>query len=192
MLRSLYNRTLTLAGSPRAELWLGLIAFAESSVFPLPPDTLLIPMVMAQPRRAWRLATLCTLCSVAGGCLGYLIGAALLDRVALPILRVYHAEGALGNFQAMYAKWGMWVILVKGLTPIPYKLVTIASGAAHFDFPVFVGASIVSRGVRFFAEAALLRKYGEPARAFIDQRLGLVTAGVLVLIVAGVVVLKYV
>ena len=192
MLRPLYTRILTLAGSERAELWLGLIAFAESSFFPLPPDLLLIPMVMAQPRRAWRLAALCTACSVAGGCLGYLIGAELLDRVALPILRAYHAEGALGNFQAMYAKWGLWVILVKGLTPIPYKLVTIASGAAHFDFPVFVGASIVSRGVRFFAEAALLRRYGEPAREFIDQRLGLVTATLLVLIVAGVVAFKYV
>jgi membrane protein YqaA with SNARE-associated domain len=151
---------------------------------------LLVPMVLARPRRAWVLAALCTLCSVAGGCLGYWIGAALLDRVAMPILRAYHAENALGNFQAMYARWGLWVILVKGLTPIPYKLVTIASGAAHFDFPVFVAASAVSRGARFFAEAGLLRAYGDPVREFIDRRLGWVTGGFLVLVVVGVVVVK--
>jgi membrane protein YqaA with SNARE-associated domain len=192
MLRSLYARLIDLAASPRAPLWLAAISFAESSFFPLPPDALLIPMVLARPRRAWALAALCTISSVVGGCLGYLIGAELLDRVAMPILRAYHAEGALGNFQAMYARWGLWVILVKGLTPIPYKLVTIASGAAHFSFPVFVGASLVSRGARFFLEAGLLRRYGDPVRGFIETRLTLVTSLVLVALVAGVVVLRYV
>jgi membrane protein YqaA with SNARE-associated domain len=192
MLHALYARTLALSASPRAPIWLALIAFAESSFFPLPPDTLLVPMVLARPRRAWALAALCTVCSVVGGCLGYLIGAELLDRVAMPILRAYHAEGALGNFQVMYARWGLWVILVKGLTPIPYKLVTIASGAAHFNFPIFVGASFVSRGARFFLEAGLLRRYGDPVREFIDRRLTLVTAAFLALLVAGVVVLKFV
>ncbi len=192
MLRALYARTLALSASRHAPLWLAAISFAESSFFPLPPDALLVPMVLAQPRRAWALATLCTAFSVLGGCLGYLIGAELFERLARPILHAYHAEAALGNFQTMYARWGLWVILIKGLTPIPYKLVTIASGAAHFNFTVFVGASIVSRGARFFLEAGLLRRYGDPAREFIDRRLGLVTTAFLVALVAGVLVLHYV
>ncbi len=192
MLRALYTRMLTLSASPRAPLWLALVSFAESSFFPLPPDALLVPMVLARPHRAWALAALCTACSVAGGCLGYLIGAELLDRVALPILRAYHAEGALGNFRAMYARWGLWVILVKGLTPIPYKLVTIASGAAHFNFAMFLGASIVSRGARFFLEAGLLRRFGDPVRVFIDERLTLVTTLFLVALVLGVLALRYI
>lgn len=192
MLRSTYNRLIALSGSRHAPFWLAAISFAEASFFPLPPDALLIPMVLARPRRAWALAGICTLASVLGGCLGYLIGAELFDRVARPILRAYHAEAALGNFQAMYARWGLWVILVKGLTPIPYKLVTIASGAAHFDFPVFVAASTATRGARFFIEAALLRRYGEPVRDFIDERLTLVTTMILAALVAGVVVLKFV
>jgi membrane protein YqaA with SNARE-associated domain len=192
MLRALYTRMLTLSASPRAPLWLALVSFAESSFFPLPPDALLVPMVLARPKRAWGLAALCTMCSVAGGCLGYLIGAELFDRVALPILRAYHAESALANFRAMYARWGLWVILVKGLTPIPYKLVTIASGAAHFNFAVFVGASIVSRGARFFLEAGLLRRYGDPVRVFIDERLTLVTSLFLVALVLGVLALRFI
>jgi membrane protein YqaA with SNARE-associated domain len=192
MLRALYTRMLTLSASRRAPLWLALVSFAESSFFPVPPDALLVPMVLARPKRAWALAALCTACSVAGGCLGYLIGAELFDRVALPILRAYHAESALGNFRAMYARWGLWVILVKGLTPIPYKLVTIASGAAHFNFAVFVGASIVSRGARFFLEAGLLRRYGDPVRVFIDERLTLVTTLFLVALVLGVLALRFI
>ena len=191
MLRTLYDRLLALSASPRAPLWLGLISFAEASFFPLPPDALLIPMVLARPRRAWALAAICTAGSVAGGCLGYLIGAELFDRVARPILRIYHAEAALGNFQALYARWGLWVILIKGLTPIPYKLVTIASGAAHFNFGVFVAASAATRGTRFFLEAALLRHYGEPMRVFVEKRLTLVTMAALTLAIAGVAVLRY-
>ena len=192
MIRTLYDRMLALSASPRAPLWLAMISFAEASFFPVPPDALLIPMVLARPHRAWALASICTLASVLGGCLGYLIGAELFEHVARPILRIYHAEAALGNFQALYARWGLWVILIKGLTPIPYKLVTIASGAAHFNFAVFVGASAVTRGVRFFVEAALLRRYGEPIRVFVERRLTLVTMAVLVLAIAGVVVLRYV
>ncbi len=192
MIRAFYTRMLALSASPRAPLWLAVISFAEASFFPLPPDALLVPMVLARPQRAWALAAICTVASVVGGCLGYLIGAELFDRVARPILRVYHAEAALGNFQALYARWGLWVILVKGLTPIPYKLVTIASGAAHFNFPVFLAASLATRGARFFLEAALLRRYGEPVRDFVERRLTLVTMAVLGLAVAGVLVLRYV
>ena len=192
MIRPLYDRILSLSASPRAPLWLAMISFAEASFFPVPPDALLIPMVLARPRRAWALAAICTVSSVLGGCLGYLIGAELFDRVARPILRIYHAEAALGNFRALYARWGLWVILIKGLTPIPYKLVTIASGAAHFNFGVFVVASAATRGTRFFLEAALLRLYGEPVRIFVEKRLTLVTMGVLVLAIAGVIVLRYI
>ena len=191
MIRAVYDRILSLSASPRAPLWLALISFAEASFFPVPPDALLIPMVLARPRRAWALAAICTAASVLGGCLGYLIGAELFDRVARPILRLYHAEAALGNFQALYARWGLWVILIKGLTPIPYKLVTIASGAAHFNFAVFVAASAVTRSARFFLEAALLCRFGEPVRGFIETRLTLVTLAVLALAIAGVVVLHY-
>jgi membrane protein YqaA with SNARE-associated domain len=191
MLRRLYDRVLALAGSPRAGLWLAVVSFVESSFFPIPPDALLIPMVLARPDRAWRLAFVCTVASVAGGALGYLIGYALFDVLAEPILRAYHYQDAFAAFQAKYAEWGLWVILIKGLTPIPYKIVTIASGAARFNFPLFMLASATTRGVRFFAVAALLRRYGEPVRIFIEKRLTLVTTALLVGIGGGFLLLKY-
>ncbi|MBV9735140.1 MAG: DedA family protein, partial [Acidisphaera sp.] len=140
MLRRLYDRVLALAGSPRAPWWLAAMAFAEASFFPIPPDALLIPMAIARPDRAWRFAALCTVGSVAGGALGYFIGYALFNEIAAPLLRAYGYTAALARFQAMYAQYGLWVILIKGLTPIPYKIVTIASGAARFDFPLFMVA----------------------------------------------------
>ncbi len=191
MLRRLYDRVLALAGSPRAGLWLAVVAFAESSCFPIPPDALLIPMVLARRDRAWRLAFVCTMASVAGGALGYLIGYALFNVLAEPILRLYHYQAAFAAFQAKYAEWGLWVILIKGLTPIPYKIVTIASGAARFNFLVFMLASAATRGVRFFAVAGLLRHWGEPVRAFIEKRLTLVTTALLIGIVGGFLLLKY-
>jgi len=191
MLARWYLRVLSLAGSPEAPLWLALISFSESSFFPIPPDALLMPMVVAQPLRAWRLATLCTLTSVAGGALGYLIGAELFERVAWPLLALYgYADGLLA-FQTLYDRWGLWVILIKGLTPIPYKIVTIASGAAHFNFLTFMAASLVTRGARFFLIAALLRRFGEPIRTFIERRLGLVTGAVAAGIVGGFLVLRF-
>ena len=191
MIQRFYRGLLALAASPRAPWWLAAVAFAESSFFPVPPDALLIPMALARPHRAWRFAAICTAASVAGGALGYLIGYALFDRLAQPLLRAYHYEAAFAHFQATYAQWGLWVILVKGLTPIPYKIVTIASGAARFSFPLFMAASLVTRGARFFLLAGLLRLFGAPARDFIEDRLGLITAGIAVLIVAGFVALKF-
>lgn len=190
MLRTLYLRTLTLAASPRAPWWLAVVSFAESSFFPIPPDVLLVPMALARPRQAWRLATICTVASVLGGAFGYFIGYAVFDQLAQPILQLYGYGERFAAFQAMYAEWGLWVILIKGLTPIPYKIVTIASGAAHFDFWVFMAASIVTRGGRFFIVAALLHFYGEAVRDFIDRRLTLVTTGVAVGIVGGFLALK--
>jgi len=192
MLHALYRKVLALSASRHAPLWLAVVSFAESSFFPVPPDALLIPMVLARPRRAWTLAAICTLASVAGGCLGYLIGAELFDRVARPLLHFYHAEAALGNFQAMYARWGLYVILIKGLTPIPYKLVTIASGAAHFNFGVFLAASAATRGARFFFEAALLRFYGARMQDFIERRLTLVTSVAAGALIMGFLVLRYI
>ncbi len=192
MLQSLYQRVLALAASPNAPWWLALVSFAESSFFPIPPDALLIPMALARPHRAWRLAGICTLASVAGGALGYLIGFMLFDQLAVPLLHAYGYGEAFARFQATYAKYGLWVILIKGLTPIPYKIVTIASGAAHYDFLTFMAASAVTRGLRFFAVAALLRRFGDPVRDFIERRLTLVTTAVAASIVGGFVILKLV
>jgi len=171
MLRRLYDRVLLLAASPQAPLWLALVSFAESSFFPVPPDALLVPMALARPDRAWRLAAICTAASVVGGMLGYLIGYALYAQVALPLIQFYHMQERMDAFVQGFNRWGLLIILVKGLTPIPYKIVTITSGLAGFSFPLFVAASVVTRGARFFLLAALLRRFGTPVRAFIEQRL---------------------
>ena len=191
MLRRLYDRILALAASPRAEWWLAIVAFAESSFFPVPPDALLIPMVLARPRYAWRFAAICTVASVVGGALGYLIGYAVFDQLALPVLNFYGYGDRFASFQALYAQYGLWVILIKGLTPIPYKIVTIASGAAKFDFAVFMAASLVTRGARFFLLAALLRAFGAPVKEFIERRLTLVTSAVAAGIVGGFLLLRF-
>jgi len=191
MLHRLYQRVLALSASRHAPWWLAAISFAEASCFPIPPDVLLIPMALARPERAWRLAFICTVASVAGGALGYLIGYALFDQLAQPLIHLYHYDAAFARFQATYAQWGLWVILIKGLTPIPYKIVTIASGAAHFDFTLFMAASILTRGARFFLVATLLRFFGEPVRVFIERRLTLVTSAVAVSVLGGFLVLRY-
>jgi membrane protein YqaA with SNARE-associated domain len=191
MLHRLYMRTLALAASPRAPWWLAAVAFAESSFFPIPPDALLIPMVLARPDRAWRFATICMVASVLGGALGYAIGYFVFDGVMrLPLAHALFGPDPLSAFQAWYARWGLAVILIKGMTPIPYKLVTIASGAARFSFPVFMAASVVTRGGRFFLVAALLRAFGTPVRDFIERRLTLVTSMLAAGIVGGFLVLR--
>jgi membrane protein YqaA with SNARE-associated domain len=192
MLTRLYHRLIALAATRLAPLWLFCFAFAEASFFPIPPDALLIPMILARPRRAWWLAGICTLGSVLGALLGYWIGAALLNQVAMPVVRFYHAEHAYLAFLAFYARWGFWAILIKGLTPIPFKLVTIAAGAAHFDLSTFVLACLITRGGRFFLfEAVPLRIFGDRARAFIEERLVLVTSAVAAAAVGGVLVLRF-
>ncbi len=191
MLQRLYRRVLALAASANAPWWLAAVAFAESSFFPIPPDALLVPMALARPQRAWRLAAICTAASVVGGAFGYLIGYALFDQLARPLLDAYGYQAAFARFQATYAQYGLWVILVKGLTPIPYKIVTIASGAARFNFWLFMAASLVTRGLRFFLLAALLRRFGAPVRDFIERRLTLVTSAVAAGIVGGFLVLRF-
>jgi membrane protein YqaA with SNARE-associated domain len=190
MLRDVYHRTLALAASPRAGWWLAAVAFAEASFFPIPPDVLLVPMALARPDRAWRLALICTIGSVCGGALGYFIGFAVFNQLARPVIEFYGYGGKFAAFQAMYADWGLWVILIKGLTPIPYKIVTIASGAARFNFWMFMAASAVTRGARFFIVATLLHFWGEPVKDFIERRLTLVTTTVAVGVVGGFVALR--
>ena len=180
-----------MAGHRHAMLAMALISFAESSFLPLPPDFLLIPMTLAQPRRAWLIATVCTVTSVLGGYVGYAIGYFLFDALGRPLFEFYHLMDKYEAFKAAFAQWGAWIIVIKGLTPIPFKLVTIASGAAQFNLSAFTLASIVSRGLRFFVLAALLWRYGEPIRDFIERRLMLVTSLVAAALVGGVLVLRY-
>jgi membrane protein YqaA with SNARE-associated domain len=191
MLHRLYDRLITLAAGPHAIWALLAISFAESSFFPLPPDVLLIPMMLARPRAAWRLAALCMVASVLGGMVGYAIGYYLFDAIGRPVLEFYHAMGKYDALKAGFDRWGVWIIIIKGMTPIPYKLVTIASGVAHFDFAAFVGASIVSRSLRFFLLAVILWRFGPAARDFIERRLTLVTTLFAVGLVGGFVVLSY-
>lgn len=191
MLRRIYLRTLALAASPRAPWWLAAVAFAESSFFPIPPDALLIPMALARPDRAWRLAAICTVASVTGGALGYFIGYAVFNQLAKPLIDLYGYGDRFAAFQALYDQYGLWVILIKGLTPIPYKIVTIASGAAKFSFPVFMVASAATRGARFFLVAALLRSFGTPVRDFIERRLTLVTSLLAAGVIGGFLVLRF-
>jgi membrane protein YqaA with SNARE-associated domain len=190
MLQKLYARTLALAASPRAAWWLAAVAFLEASCFPIPPDALLIPLALARPRAAWRFAAICTVASVAGGALGYFIGYAVFDQLAQPLIRFYGYGDRFAAFQALYAQYGLWVILIKGLTPIPYKIVTIASGAAHFNFWVFMAASVATRGMRFFLVAALLRLFGASVRDFIERRLTLVTGALAAGVVGGFLLLR--
>jgi membrane protein YqaA with SNARE-associated domain len=191
MLQSLYERTLRLAAGPNALWALVAVSFVESSFFPIPPDILLIPMILARPRQAWRMAVLCTLASVAGGLLGYAIGYFLFDAIGRPILEFYHAMDRYDALRAAFQQWGVWIIILKGMTPIPYKLITIASGVAQFPLGLFVAASIVSRSLRFFLIAALLWWFGDSVRDFIERRLMLVTSLFAVALVGGFVALRY-
>lgn len=191
MIRSLYDWTMRQARSCHAMRVLGVVSFLESSVFPIPPDAMIVPMVLARPLDAWRIALVATVTSVIGGLFGYLIGYALLETVGQWIIQLYGLADRVVDYQLAYNQWGLWIILIKGLTPIPYKLVTIASGMAHFSLVMFIGASIVTRGARFFLVAALLRWYGAPIRDFIEARLTLVTTAFAALIVLGFVALRY-
>jgi membrane protein YqaA with SNARE-associated domain len=191
MLRRLYDWCINAAGKPYASWIMGIVAFAESSFFPAPPDAMLIPMAIARPDKAWFYATLCTVTSVAGGLLGYFIGAMLYDTVGHWVIQLYGYGDKVEAFREAYARWGAWIILLKGLTPIPYKIVTITSGFAGYNIVLFVLLSIIARGTRFFLVAFLLNRYGAQARVIIEKRLGLwVTLSALVL-VAGIILAVY-
>jgi membrane protein YqaA with SNARE-associated domain len=183
--RSLYDWTLRQAEGPYAAFVLFAVAFAEASFFPLPPDILLLPMTIAQRDKAYHFALICTAGSVIGGLLGYAIGALFFASFGQWIIDTYHMEHAFQNFHDGFEKWGVLIILAKGLTPIPFKLVTIASGVAGMNLVAFIAAATATRAARFFLVAFLVRRYGAPIQHFIEKYLTWVCLGVLAAIVAG-------
>ena len=190
MIRPLYDWTMRQAERKNAVWALAAVSFIESSVFPIPPDILLIPMVLANRSKAFVFAGICTLASVLGGWLGYAIGFFLFESIGRQIFTAYHVMDTYLRLQDAFHDWGVWIIIVKGMTPIPFKLLTIASGAFHFSLLWFTIAAVISRSVRFFLVAALLWKYGESVRIFIERRLTLVTTAFVVLAIAGALAVK--
>lgn len=191
LLRRLYDWTLALSARPGAIWALAAVAFVESSIFPIPPDAMLIPMVLAAPKRAWAIAGIATLASVAGGFAGYAIGYVFFEAVGRPILDFYGYAQQFAEFRAAYNEWGAWIVAMAGFTPFPYKVITIASGVTGLDLWSFAIASALSRGARFFLVAALLRRWGPPLRRFIEANLGLLTTGFFLLLFGGFVVARY-
>ena len=192
MLRRIYDWCINAAGKPYATWIMGLVSFVESSFFPVPPDAMLIPMALARPDKAYFYATVCTITSVAGGVLGWVIGYFLYDTLGLWLMQLYGYCSKVDTFREAYVKWGTWIILLKGLTPIPYKIVTIASGFAAYPIIPFIFLSIIARGMRFYLVAFLLNRYGPRARAIIEERLTFWFTVSLATLVAGVVVAVYV
>ena len=190
-LRRLYDWCLVAAHKPHALWTMSAVAFAESSFFPIPPDVMLVPMALARPERAYLMAAWCTVASVVGGMAGYAIGALLYDSVGSWLIHLYGYGDKVDAFRAAYIKWGAWIILLKGLTPIPYKLVTITSGFVGYNFGLFVLLSAITRGTRFFVVAFLLHRYGEAARHIIEKRLALWTTLFFAILVIGIVAALY-
>jgi membrane protein YqaA with SNARE-associated domain len=180
MLRPLYDWAMRLAASRYALPALAGVAMLEATFPFVPPDVMLAPMVLARRERAWLYAAVCTVCSVIGGCIGYALGFFASD-LALQFLVATGHPDALQAFKKVFDQWGLAVILVKGFTPVPYMLVTIASGLAHFSLPVFIAASLVTRGGRFFVEAALLQH--PHAKAFVDKNLTLLVVLLLLVLI---------
>jgi len=191
LLRRLYDWCVEAAHKQHALWIMSAVAFAESSFFPVPPDVMLVPMALARPERAYTMAIWCTIASVTGGMLGYAIGAVLYDSVGTWLIHLYGYGDKVEAFRAAYAQWGAWIILLKGLTPIPYKIVTITSGFAGYNFALFVLFSVITRGARFFIVAFLLHRYGEKARHIIEKQLGLWTLLFAIVLLGGIVATLY-
>lgn len=184
MMRSASHRS-----APRA---LAVVSFAESSFFPIPPDVMLVPMILAQRSKAWTYATIATVASVVGGIAGYAIGYFIFEYIGEPILNFYGYGAKFEQAKAMFNDWGVWILIAKGWTPFPYKILTISAGAFHMPIAAFIVASIVARAMRFYLVAALLYWFGPPIRDFIERRLSLVTTAFLVLLVGGFVAARFV
>ncbi len=189
--KAVYDWMLDMASKKNAMLFLFIVAFAESSFFPIPPDIMLIPMVLATPAKAWRIAGLSTVASVLGGFFGYVIGVYFFDLIAKPILTFYGYMHQFDVFKDYYHEWGAWIVFGAGITPFPYKVITIASGVVHLDLVVFILASVVARGMRFFLVAWLLKKYGEPMKLFIEKNLGMLSVVFLLLLFGGFAAIKF-
>ncbi|MDB2407061.1 DedA family protein [Jannaschia sp.] len=190
MIRALYDWTLALASHPRALWALALVSFAESSVFPIPPDVMLLPMILATPHRAFLIAFVCTAASVAGALLGYAIGAFAFDALGAPMLTALGKADSFADFTQTYNEHGAWVVAIAAFTPLPFKVVTILSGATGMSVPVFLVTSVFARAARFFIVATLLWKFGPPIREFIEKRLGLVFTLFVVLLVGSFAALR--
>jgi membrane protein YqaA with SNARE-associated domain len=191
MLRRLYDRVIGLATHRHALAWLGLLAFLESSVLPLAPDILIVPMVLARPRRAWQIGAIATAGSVAGGFAGYAIGHFLFKAIGRPLIEFYGAQALFEQFRGLYSRWGILIVATGGFTPLPYKIVTIASGVAGLDPVAFGLAAIVSRASRFFLVALLVARFGQPMKRFIEGNLPGLAAALLLLLLGGFVAFRY-
>ena len=185
MIRRLYDWTLSLAAHPRALWALAFVAFVESSFFPIPPDIIMIPMIIAAPKRAFLIAFVAMVASVLGGLFGYFIGAALFDTIGQAIFDFYGKSDAVESFNARFNEYGAWAVLIAGVTPFPYKVITIMSGWTGLSLPIFIVSSIVARGLRFFIVAGLLWKFGAPIRVFIEKYLGLLFTLFIILLIGG-------
>ena len=191
MFRALYDWVLRLAHHRHADRYLAAVSFAESSFFPIPPDVMLVPMILTRRDRAYRIAAICTVASVAGAVLGYGIGYYLIESVGAWLIRAYGMGDGIAQFQDGFARYGAAIILLKGLTPIPFKLVTIASGLAHFNFALFLLTAAVTRAFRFFLVAFLLKRWGAPVQVFVERYLNWLGLGVLVALVGGFLAVAY-
>lgn len=191
LVQKTYDTMLSLSARRNAVWFLAAVAFAESSFFPIPPDIMLIPMILAAPSKAWRLAFIATASSVIGGYFGYGIGIFAFDLIAKPILEFYNALEQFHQFENYYHQYGAWIVFGAGITPFPYKIITIASGVVRLDLLVFTIASVLARGLRFFLIAWLLKKYGAPMKVFIEKNLGILSVVFLILLIGGFAILKY-
>lgn len=192
MLKPLYDRTMALADHPKALWWLAAVSFVESSVFPIPPDVLMIPMILARPSRAWLIAMVALVASVAGGVMGYVIGAFFYEGIGQPVLQAMGKAAAMAEFNTRFNVFGFWAVLGAGITPFPYKVITIMSGWTGMPIGTFIATSILARAIRFFMVAGLLWKFGSPIRDFIELRLGLVFTAFLVILFGGFLMVRYI
>lgn len=190
LIHKTYDTMLSLSAKDHAMLFLFLVAFAESSFFPIPPDVMIIPMVLATPQKAWRIAGLATFASVIGGYFGYIIGSCFFDLIAKPLLEMYNALDQFKEFENYYHLYGAWIVFGAGITPFPYKIITIASGVVHLDLFIFTIASVLARGIRFFLVAWLLKKYGAPMKVFIEKNLGWLSVLFLILLIGSFALIK--
>ena len=189
-LHQTYNYIINLSGKQNALIWLFIISFVESSFFPIPPDIMLIPMILATPKQAWKIAGVCTIASISGAYLGYIIGIYFFDLIAEPLLNFYGYLDKFNEFKHLYEEYGAWIVFGAGITPFPYKIITIASGVVHLNLAVFTVASVLARGLRFFLIAWLLKTYGEKMRIFIEKNLGWLSVLFLILLIGGFALIK--
>lgn len=188
--RKIYDWIISLSGNKHALACLFAISFIESSFFPIPPDIMLIPMILATPKQAWKIAGVCTVASVIGAYLGYIIGVYFFQLIAEPLLNFYGYLDKFNDFKKLYEEYGAWIVFGAGITPFPYKIITIASGVVHLNLFVFTIASVIARGLRFFIIAWLLKTYGEKMRTFIEKNLGWLSVLFLILLIGGFMLIK--